>query len=36
METFVLSEGDTALVEEVAREIPTGIEQREVYGIRSA
>ena len=35
METFVLSEGDTALVEEVAREIPSGVEQREVYGIRS-
>lgn len=36
METFVLSEAATALVEEVARGDPTGMEQREVYGIRSA
>jgi uncharacterized membrane protein len=36
METFVLSEGDSALVEEAAAEFSGAMERREMYGIRPA
>jgi uncharacterized membrane protein len=36
METFVLSEGDTALVEEAAQEFSTDLQGRDAYGPRIA
>jgi hypothetical protein len=36
METFVLSEGDSALVQEAAADISGTMEQREIYGFRPA
>jgi uncharacterized membrane protein len=36
METFVLSEGDSALVQEAAADISGKMEQREIYGFRPA